>query len=131
MTKVTATQALESRKDIDRFARQYGAYISTSRQYRRRAPQPIMWDDDPRARYLDYYTQSQMLDEPYIEIHMPVESLERILHVTEVSEQDAAKVQHAMTVLKQHRVDEQVRNDNPAVQKAWRNYLMLLELARK
>ena len=53
MTKVTATQALESRKDIDRFARQYGAYISTSRQYRRRAPQPIMWDDDPRARYLD------------------------------------------------------------------------------
>jgi hypothetical protein len=129
MTKVTATQALESRKDIDSFARKYGAYIGDSRQYRRRVPEPMMWDD-PRAVYQHTFL-THTYDEPYVEIHIPRGSFEHILARDEVQEQDAFKVKHALDVLKQHRVDEQVRNDNPAVQKAWRNYLMLLELARK
>lgn len=129
MKKVTASKALEDRSDVHRFAHKYGAYVSISTKYRRRMPEPVMWDD-PRALYQhSYFTNTY--DEPYVELHMPAASLEHIVNMSETEEQEAYRVQHALDVLKQHRVDEQVRNDNPAVQKAWRNYLMLLELARK
>lgn len=129
MKKVTATEALEDRRDVDKFARKYNAYVSTSRQYRRRVPRPVMWDD-PRSVY-EYQYITDTYEEPYVEVHMPAASFEHIIRVGEAEEQDAYKIQHAFDVLKQHRIDEGVRNDNPAVQKAWRNYLMLLELARK
>lgn len=129
MKKVTATQSLEERKDVYKFARKYSAYIGDSRQYRRRMPEPMMWDD-PRAVYQHTF-MTHTYDEPYVELHMPRASFEHIISRDETEEQDAFKVQHALDVLQQHRVDERVRNDNPAVQNAWQKYLTLLELARK
>lgn len=129
MKKVTATQALEDRKEVDKFARQYGAYVSTSRQYRRRVASPVMWDD-PRSVY-QYQFLTDTYEEPFVELHMPAASFDHLIRLNEVQDQDAYKVQQAIDVLKQHRVDERVRDDNPAVQKAWLKYLMLLELARK
>ena len=129
MKKVTATQSLEERKDVDKFARKYSAYIGDSRQYRRRMPEPMMWDD-PRAVYQHTF-MTHTYDEPYVELHMPRASFEHIISRDETEEQDAFKVKHALDVLQQHRVDERVRNDNPAVQNAWQKYLTLLELARK
>lgn len=129
MKKITAIEALEDRKDIDKFARRYSAYISHSRQYRYRVPEPIMWDD-PKSVYQHTYL-THTYDEPYIELHMPRASFERIIAKDDSEEQDAYKVKHALDVLNQHRIDERVRSDNPAVQKAWLKYVTLLELARK
>jgi hypothetical protein len=124
----TAMQTLEASNDVTAFARKYSAYISDSRQYRRRVPEPVRWDD-PRAMYEHYYLTTY--DEPYVEMHLPRGSLEHIMSVVDAHGADADKVNHAMGVLNQHRADERVRDDNPAVQKAWMKYITLLELARK
>ena len=124
----TATQTLEASNDVRAFARKYSAYISESRQYRHRVPEPMMWDD-PRRVYRDYYLNTH--DEPYVELHMPQGSLQHIMSVVEAHGADADKINHAMGVLNQLRADERVRDNNPAVQKAWMKYITLLELTRK
>jgi hypothetical protein len=123
----TATQTLAAGTEVTSFARKYSAYISDSKQYRHRVPEPMMWDD-PRAMYQHYYLTTH--DEPYVEMHLPRASLEHIMSVVESHGTDADKINHAMGVLKQLRADERVRDDNPAVQKAWMKYITLLELAR-
>ena len=124
----TATQTLEASNDVKAFARKYNAYISESRQYRRRVPEPMMCDD-PRAMYEHYYLTTY--DEPYVEMHLPPASLQHIMSVVATHGEDSARINHAMDVLEQHQIDERVRDNNPAVQKAWMKYITLLELARK
>jgi hypothetical protein len=125
----TATQvALEEHRDVKNFAHKYSAYISESRQYRWRRPVPMLIDSKLEYVY-DYYRDTY--DEAFVEIHLPRDSFERLIIASEVHTADQEKVEHAMTVLSQHRADERVRDDNPAVQKAWLKYLTLLELARK
>jgi hypothetical protein len=123
----TAMQTISESTEVREFARKYNAYISESRQYRHRVPEPMMWDD-PRVMYQRNYFNTY--DEPYVEMHMPSGSLQHIMAVVASHGEDAERINHAISVLKQHRNDEQVRDDNPAVQKAWMKYLTLLEIAR-
>lgn len=124
--KKTATRALEDRRDIERFSRKFNVYVSESRQYRRRevSPQFIDFNTHQYNYTLDTH------DVPYVELHMPAESLDHIIQLDEHSSYDRHQINHAMDVLRQHRADESVRNSNQAVQKAWRNYITLLEIAR-
>lgn len=128
--KRTATKALEDRSDVDRFARRYNAYVSPSTKYRRNVPVPTLIDyEDPRHLYFNQYHHTYV--EEFVEVHMPQDSFERFMRIEEANTYDADRINHAMSVLRQHRDDERVRDDNPAVQKAWMKYLTLLELARK
>lgn len=126
----TASQALEERRDVERFAHKFGAKIRESREYRHRVtiPMYVPYGHNDPIGYHDF--NRNVYDVPYVEVHMPAESFEHLIQVDEVNSYDAHYVSQALDVLKQHREDEWVRDRNPAVQKAWRNYLMLLELAR-
>ena len=69
--------------------------------------------------------------EPMVEINVPQHQFRRLVE-REAEFQDLIRGnEHANRVLQQHRLDERVRDNNPAVQNAYKKYLMLLELARK
>lgn len=84
-----------------------------------------------------YYEQIEMqahfnvIDVPCYDITIPEDKLEELVDELEYYRNQSQQNEHAQTVLKQIRTDERVRTDNPAVQKAWMRYLMLLEIARK
>jgi hypothetical protein len=46
-------------------------------------------------------------------------------------ERQLEQAEYDKRIVYQLRADERVRNTNPAVAKAWRNYTTLLELARQ
>lgn len=123
----TATKTLNDIKDIEYFSRKYNARIGESKQYRHHTTVPIYYMDYKTTRY-DYDKESY--DVPFVEMHLPIESFEHLMQLDTVSNYDKYHVSQALEVFSQHRADERVRSNNPAVQKAWTNYLTLLELAR-
>jgi hypothetical protein len=64
-------------------------------------------------------------------IHLSTENLERLIKEQDRMDSLRDEANYAKTVLTSMRRDQQVRDSNPAVDKAYRNYQMLLELARK
>ena len=64
-------------------------------------------------------------------IHLTSDSLERLIRDQERMDMLESDAEYGKKVVSMLRADERVRDDNPAVQKAYRNYLTLLELARK
>ena len=69
--------------------------------------------------------------EPLVAIHLPREHFDRLMDVHTRMDRLQEEAEYAKKVLTMLRKDESVRDDNPAVAKAYRNYIMLLELARK
>ena len=64
-------------------------------------------------------------------IHLTIDNLERLVREQEHMDILMDDAEYGKKVVAMLRADERVRDDNPAVAKAYRNYLMLLELARK
>lgn len=108
------------------FEQKFEAHIEDSKEYKQ------------YVRSTNYYewngTQPYNLDVkvvPMKSIHLTIDNLERLVkqqHYISSLEQDA---EYGKKVVRMLREDEWVRDDNPAVAKAYRNYLTLLELARK
>ena len=115
--------------DIDHtkeFESKFEARIEDSKEYRqyvRRMPYN-MWDGK-----IPFDTDVEVV--PMKSIHLTRDNLERLIREQESMDRWMDEAEYAKKVLTSLRKDEQVRDDNPAVQKAYRNYLMLLELARK
>ena len=116
----------EATKDLKYFESKFEARIEDSKEYRqyvRRMPYN-MWDGKVPF-------ESEVQTAPMKCIHLTSDNLERLIREQERMEhleQDADYGKKLWTML---RADERVRDDNPAVAKAYRNYLTLLELARK
>ena len=116
----------EAPKDLKYFESKFEARIEDSKEYRqyvRRMPYN-MWDGKVPF-------ESEVQTAPMKCIHLTSDNLERLIREQERMEhleQDADYGKKLWTML---RADERVRDDNPAVAKAYRNYLTLLELARK
>ena len=93
----------------------------------------------PRRRHFDDYnfTASQYMAsidferEPYVEMYIPQEDFQRLVEKDRYYTRLSQEHDYATSVVNQMVQDEIVRKQNPAVEKAWRNYQMLLELARK
>jgi hypothetical protein len=68
---------------------------------------------------------------PMKSIHLTIDNLERLVRQQEFIENLERDAEYGKKVVNMLRADERVRDDNPAVAKAYRNYLILLELARK
>jgi hypothetical protein len=68
---------------------------------------------------------------PMKAIHLSSENLERLIREQERMDRILDEQLYNKKVLAELRLDEQVRNTNPAVEKAYQKYLMLLELARR
>ena len=108
------------------FESKYEARIEDSNEYKqyvRRMPYN-MWDGK-----IPFDTDVEVV--PMKAIHLTRDNLEKLMseqHLIDVLRDDA---EYGKKVVRMLRADERVRDDNPAVAKAYRNYLTLLELARK
>jgi len=116
----------EPHKDIRYFESKFEARIEDSKEYKqyvRRIPYD-MWDGK-----VPFNVEAQVV--PMKCIHLTTDNLDRLIREQEIMghlEKDAEYGKKLWTMLRE---DERVRDDNPAVAKAYRNYLTLLELARK
>jgi len=117
----------EEQRDTKRFESRFEAHITESKEYRRAVSPPMDYRYQPgtASYYMDYKV------EPLVAIHLPQERFDQLMeeHTRMGIWRDEAE--YAKKVLTMLRKDEVVRDDNPAVAKAYRNYLTLLELARK
>jgi hypothetical protein len=116
----------EAPRDQKDFESKFEARIEDSREYKqysRRMPY-YMWDGK-----LPLNTEVEVV--PMKAIHLSSDNLERLIRDQERLDQLLDQQLYDKQVLAKLRKDEQVRNSNPAVEKAYRNYQILLELARK
>ena len=116
----------EASRDVKDFESKFEARIENSREYRqytRRMPY-YMWDGK-----LPLDTDVEVV--PMKAIHLTIDNLERLIRDQERLDQLLDQQLYDKQVIAKLRKDEQVRNNNPAVEKAYQKYVMLLELARK
>lgn len=119
----------EELRDTKRFLERFDAHITESREYRRTAYVRPPMD-------FSYYAPGTALHEmehrvePLVAIHLPREQFDRLMSEQIRMDRWRDEAEYAKKVLTNLHKDEQVRRDNPAVEKAYRNYQMLLELAR-
>jgi hypothetical protein len=116
----------EAPRDHKDFESKYEARIEDSREYRqyvRRMPYH-MWDGK-----VPFDVEPQVV--PMKAIHLTTDNLERLIREQERYERILDDAEYGKKVVSMLRADERVRDDNPAVAKAYKNYIMLLELARK
>lgn len=116
----------EAPRDLKYFESKFDARIEDSKEYRqfvRRMPYAD-WDGK-----IPFDTEVQVV--PMKAIHLTSENLERLIREQEHMNRLLADAEYGKKVVKMLREDERVRDENPAVAKAYRNYLTLLELARK
>jgi hypothetical protein len=124
----TATQRLgsESSRDHRDFESKYEARITDSteyKQYVRRMPYN-MWDGK-----IPFDTEVQVV--PMKAIHLTRDNLERLMREQDLMDRLMSDAEFGKKLWDKERTDKAVREENPAVEKAYRNYQMLLELARK
>jgi hypothetical protein len=108
------------------FEAKFEARIEDSREYKqyvRRMPY-IMWDGK-----VPFEAEAQVV--PMKSIHLTTDNLERLVREQERMDNLQKDAKYGKELWTMLRADERVRDDNPAVAKAYRNYLALLELARK
>ena len=114
---------------LSRFAERFQMEVRSGRSVRRRianALLPPSFDD----MHIHQYSLN-VIDVPCYDVTVPEDKFEELADTMEFFDNQSHKHVHAMQVLEQARADERIRQDNPAVQKAWMRYLMLLEIARK
>ena len=116
----------EASRDVKDFESKFEARIENSREYKqytRRMPY-YMWDGK-----LPLDTDVEVV--PMKAIHLSSDNLERLIRDQERLDQLLDQQLYDKQVIAKLRRDEQVRNSNLAVEKAYQKYVMLLELARK
>jgi hypothetical protein len=116
----------ESPKDLKYFESKFEARIEDSRefkQYVRQMPY-YAWDGkDP------YNIDTQVV--PMKAIHLSSDNLAKLLAEQNLMDILMKDANEGKRIWRQEREDSRVRDQNPAVERAYRNYQMLLELARK
>lgn len=112
--------------ELDQFASKFDARIEDSKEYRQYVRQMpyYMWDGK-----LPMDVETQVV--PMKAIHLSSDSLNRLLREQEQMDRIMDDAEYGKKVVSMLRADERVRDNNPAVAKAYRNYLTLLELARQ
>ena len=116
----------EAPKDLKDFESKYEARIEDSREYKqyvRRMPYH-MWDGK-----VPFDAEVEVV--PMKAIHLTRDNLERLIREQDLMDRLMDDAEYGKKLWTMLRADERVRDDNPAVAKAYRNYITLLELARK
>ena len=114
--------------DPDDFFNKYEAHVALShKRYARR--QPMKFSDWNNHSIEHDYTTIQT--EQYMEVTIPKHRLQELVERDRYFNELLKRHDYATHLVNQMVEDELVRAQNPAVEKAWRNYQLLLELARK
>ena len=109
------------------FESKFEARIEDSREYKQYVRSPpsfgYRWDKT------SYEMDTKVV--PMKSIHLTIDNLERLIREQERIDRLMDDAEYGKKVVTMLRNDERVRDDNPAVAKAYRNYITLLELCRK
>ena len=116
-----------SEDDLNKFLKKFEctAELSRDKRYARRPRSIPNWRDSYAIDHINYSV------EPMVEINMPQHRFDELIEQERYHSYLEDRAEHDAMIVQRLREDERVRDDNPAVQKAYRNYLMLLELARR
>ena len=123
----TARQfAEEQPRDLKYFESKFEARIEDSREYKQYVRQMPYYKWDGRE---PYNVDTQVV--PMKAIHLSSDNLAKLLAEQNLMDRLLDDANEGKRIWRQEHEDSRVRNQNPAVEKAYRNYQMLLELARK
>ena len=122
-------------KKIQEFCWKYDATIQPSHKKWRRASKPVLnnpYEDGPV-----YYQNMGYDDVPLVEIHLPTDRLMTLVDLEDFKDRLQRNIMSpiyssgtAFHMLREYEEECRIRHTNPAVQKAYEHYKMLLELAR-
>lgn len=114
--------------DPDDFFTKYEAHVALSpKRYARRKPMKF---SDWNVHSVDH-DYSMIETEQYMEVTIPKHKLQELVERDRYFNELLKRHDYATQLVNQMVQDELVRKENLAVEKAWRNYQLLLELARK
>jgi hypothetical protein len=111
---------------IGYFQNKFECRIEPSREYKQYVRQIpyYTWDDK-----LPQDIQTEVV--PMQSIHLSSDNLNKLVAEQELIQHMMNDAEQGKQMWRQMMQDRAVRESNPAVEKAWRNYQMLLELARQ
>ena len=129
----TATERMEEHyrqnSEVQKFLHKYEATAGLSNRYYRRYR---------RMQYTDWCAQGSPIpmnieeeSEPMIEMTIPQHRFRDLIEQDEYVSKLEQERDYNQNIVNMLRADERVRWNNPTVDKAYKKYLMLLELARK
>lgn len=124
--KQTATVAMEKSSDIRMFESKFRARVEDSKEYRHADKADYMYNEYD----YNYRTNNYLKVVPMKAIHLPEECFNELVQQQYRLANLQSDAEYGKKLWNMLRADERVRDDNPAVAKAYRNYLTLLELAR-
>jgi hypothetical protein len=117
----------DSDKDLEYFISKFECRVEDSHEYNQYVrPTPYYRDVCSSD---DWRMETKII--PMKAIHLTSDNLARLLAEQERMEHMESDAEYGKKLCNMLHADERVRDDNPAVAKAYRNYLTLLELARK
>ena len=113
-------------RDIGYFQNKFECRIEDSREYKQYVRQMpyYMWDGK-----VPINTEVEVV--PMKAIHLSRDNLAKLLAEQNLMDILMKDADEGKRIWRQDREDSRVRDQNPAVEKAYRNYRMLLELARQ
>jgi hypothetical protein len=117
----------DSAGDLEYFISKFECRVEDSREYNQYV-RPTPYYRDVCASD-DFRMETKIT--PMKAIHLTSDNLARLVAEQERMEHMKSDAEYGKKLCDMLHADERVRDDNPAVAKAYRNYLTLLELARK
>jgi len=113
--------------DLEYFISKFECRIEDSREYNQYVR--------PTPQYRDFYDTDNFKMEtkitPMKAIHLTSDNLARLVAEQEYMQRLTDDAEQGKKVWREKIRDRAVRDENPAVEKAYQKYVMLLELARK
>lgn len=124
----TATDYLgrqyDTERETNKFLHKYEAHAGMSgRMYAKR--QPIRYTDWKG----DIPFRQEVQTEPYVEMYIPQHRFRELIEQEKYVSYLEDRAEHNKVLVDKIRKEERIRDANPAVEKAWRNYQLLLKLA--
>jgi hypothetical protein len=116
----------EAPRDLKYFESKFEARIEDSREFKQYVRQMPYYAWDGRE---PYNVDTQVV--PMKAIHLSSDNLAKLLAEQNLMDILMKDANEGKRIWRQEREDSRVRDQNPAVERAYRNYQMLLELARK
>lgn len=110
----------------DRFKQEFKAYITESKEYKQYTQMPYTW-----TAVEQMYGVQLPRTAPMIAIHLPDDRFEYLMGQQGRIDRLEADADHGRQLWRIQQKEQQIRADNPAVQLAYDQYKMLLELVRK
>jgi hypothetical protein len=117
----------DSAGDLEYFISKFDCRVEDSREYNQYVRQTPYYRDFYDTD--NYKMETEIL--PMKAIHLTSDNLSRLVAEQEHMQRLSDDAEQGKRLWVQQREDRQVRDSNPAVEKAYQKYVMLLELARK